>query len=226
MRKHLTSAIVVASLALAGCSQMAVAAERTVHAPAAQVTAKETGGKKIAIFAGGCFWGVEAVFSHVKGVSSAISGYHGGAAKDAKYDVVSGGRTGHAEAVRVVYDPKVVRYDELLRIFFSIPTDPTQLNRQGPDSGTQYRSALVPVNAQQRKVARAYLAQLDAANTWGGPTVTKVESYKGFYKAEAYHQDFALNNPSHPYIRRWDAPMIAALKATFPAEWRASFQPG
>jgi peptide-methionine (S)-S-oxide reductase len=206
----------------AACQQPATAAESVVSAPAAQRQAHETG-RQTAIFAGGCFWGVEGVFSHVAGVTSAVSGYHGGARKTAHYERVSDGDTGHAEAVRVTYDPARVRYDQLLRIFFSVVTDPTQLNRQGPDVGTQYRNALVPLTAEQRAVATAYLAQLRSSGVWHAPIVTRIEPYRGFYPAESYHQDFMRENPDHPYIRRWDAPKVAALHRLFPKQYKVSF---
>nr|WP_245228793.1 peptide-methionine (S)-S-oxide reductase MsrA [Pontixanthobacter sp. CEM42] len=210
-------------MALSGCASEALAAENVVAAPAAKRFANEGLGLKTAVFAGGCFWGVEGVFSHVKGVKSAVSGYHGGNAATATYDQTNTGVTGHAEAVRIVYDPKVVRYDELLRIFFSVVADPTLYNRQGPDRGSQYRAALVPVNAEQRKVASAYLKQMEASGKWSSPIVTKVERYKKFYEAEEYHQDFMIRNPTHGYIRRWDKPKVAALKRLYPSHYRAKF---
>lgn len=209
--------------ASASCTAPA-AAENFVAAPAAMRQSAESGGLKTAIFAGGCFWGVEAVFSHMKGVTSAVSGYHGGTERAAKYDVVSSGVTDHAEAVKVTYDPKIVRYDELLRVFFSVVADPTLRNRQGPDVGPQYRAALVPVSAEQNAVARAYLAQMKASRLWKAPIVTGVERAQGFYPAEDYHQDFALKNPNHGYIKRWDAPKVAALQRLYPGLYRASFQ--
>lgn len=215
--------LAAASLGLSACAGPATAAEEAVNAPAATRTAKEEKGLKTAIFAGGCFWGVEGVFSHVKGVSSVVSGYHGGTKASASYDLVSSGMTDHAEAVKVTYDPSVVRYDQLLRIFFSVVADPTLKNRQGPDVGTQYRSALVPVNAEQSAVAKAYLAQLGKSGLWSKPIATKVEPYKAFYAAESYHQDFMLKNPKHGYILRWDAPKVAAFKAMYPGFYRASF---
>ena len=216
--------ILAAALGLAGASCTApAAAENIVAAPAAKRQSQESG-LRTAIFAGGCFWGVEAVFSHMKGVKSAISGYHGGTAKSAKYDVVSSGLTDHAEAVRVTYDPKVVRYDQLLRVFFSVIADPTLRNRQGPDVGAHYRAALVPVSAEQNAVARAYLAQMKASGLWKRPIVTGIERAQGFYPAETYHQDFALKNPDHGYIKRWDAPKVAALKRMYPGHYSASFQ--
>ncbi len=216
--------LAASSLALAACAGPAIAAEEPVAAPAATRVAKEPAGLKTAVFAGGCFWGVEGVFSHVKGVKSAVSGYHGGTQKNASYDLVSSGITDHAEAVKITYDPAVVRYDQLLRIFFSVVADPTLKNRQGPDVGTQYRSAIVPMNAEQSAVAKAYLAQLGKSGLWGSkPIATKIEPYKAFYAAEAYHQDFMLANPTHGYIRRWDAPKVAALKRMYPGVYRPTF---
>ena len=212
------------ALAMAACSP-AIAAESTFDAPAAQRTAKEGRGLKTAIFAGGCFWGVEAVFSHTKGVTSAVSGYIGGSVANPTYDQVSAGTTGHAEAVRVTYDPSQVRYDQLLRVLFSVVADPTLKNRQGPDTGTQYRAAIFPLNAEQRQVANAYLAQMRSSGVWDRPIVVEVESGH-FYAAEEYHQDFARKNPDHPYIRRWDAPKVVALRAMYPSLYRSSFQTG
>ncbi len=221
--RHTFLPLAAASLALAGCGQVAHAADTVVKAPAAKQFANEGSGLKTAVFAGGCFWGVEAVFSHVKGVQSAVAGYHGGNAATATYERTNSGVTGHAEAVRITYDPKVVRYDQLLRIFFSVVADPTLHNRQGPDLGSQYRAALVPLNAEQRRVASAYLAQMKASGIWNRPIVTKIESYKKFYKGEEYHQDFALKNPDHGYIRQWDKPKIAALKRMYPSHYRTTF---
>jgi peptide-methionine (S)-S-oxide reductase len=215
--------LAAASLGLSGCAGPAEAAEEPVNAPAATRIAKEAKGLRKAVFAGGCFWGVEGVFSHVKGVTGVVSGYHGGTQKSASYDLVSSGVTDHAEAVQITYDPAVVRYDQLLRIFFSVVADPTLKNRQGPDVGTQYRAAIVPMNAEQGAVAKAYIAQMARSGVWKKPIVTGIESYKAFYPAETYHQDFMLKNPKHGYIRRWDAPKVAALKTMFPAHYRASF---
>jgi peptide-methionine (S)-S-oxide reductase len=219
----------VAILLLAVCQPvssaqaLAPSGESIVLAPAAEIQAHEAPGRKTAVFSGGCFWGIEAVFSHVKGVSSAVSGYQGGKASTATYDQVSQGDTGHAESVRVTYDPTVVRYDQLLRIFFSVGADPTQYNRQGPDSGTQYRSALVPLSPEQDKVARSYLLQLGSAHLWKGAIVTRVEPNRGFYPAESEHQDFMAKNPSHPYIAFWDAPKVAGLKQLFPQLYKTDF---
>lgn len=220
--KRLVPALAVITLALAACSGPVAAAEEPVDAPASVRLAKETG-LQTAIFAGGCFWGVEGVFSHVKGVKSAVAGYHGGSAGTAKYSMITAGGTAHAESVRITYDPAVIRYDELLRIFFSVVADPTLKNRQGPDIGSHYRTALVPTTAEQRAVAKAYLAQIDAAKLWPRPVVAKVETLRKFYPAEDYHQDFMAKNPRHGYIVRWDKPKVAALKAMFPAHYKPAF---
>jgi peptide-methionine (S)-S-oxide reductase len=190
-----------------------------IRIPAPTLKITETGKTQVAVFSGGCFWGIEGVFDHVKGVIRAESGYAGGTKADADYETVSNGTTRHAESVRVTYDPSVVSYTDLLQIFFSVGLDPTQLNRQGPDSGTHYRSALWPVTAEQVKAARAYLAQLSVKSPWGKKPVTKLESGT-FYPAEAYHQDFMKKNPNHPYIRSWDAPKVANLKRLFPDRYR------
>lgn len=171
-------------------------------------------GLQTAIFAGGCFWGVEAVFEHVRGVRNVVSGYAGGPQKLATYDAVGNGTTGHSEAVRITYDPRQVSYGRLLQIFFSVAHDPTQLNRQYPDTGPQYRSAIYPQTAGQKRAA-AYIAQLGATKAWLGKIVTRIEGGR-FYPAEAYHQDFMRKNPAQPYIRAHDAPKVAALKAGFP----------
>jgi len=220
--------ILVAGLAAAlvtACLQPAQA-EAVVSAPEAAVKAKEAKGYKTAVFAGGCFWGMEAVFSHVKGVSSVVSGFEGGARGDAHYEKVSTGTTGHAEAVRITYDPSVVRYDQLLQVFFGVASDPTQLNRQYPDAGTQYRNAIVPQSPEQAKVTADYLAQLRKLNLWKRPIVTAVEPNRGFFAAEDYHQDFAFKNPDHGYIRMWDVPKMAALKRVFPSLWKPDFTRG
>ena len=173
-------------------------------------------GTQTAVFAGGCFWGVEAIFRHVKGVSSAVSGYAGGTAKNPTYDMVSSGTTGHAEAVRVTFDPAQVSYGSLLRVFMSVAHDPTELNRQGPDVGTQYRSAIFYANAEQEKVARAYVAQLTAAKALRQPIVTQIAPLSMFYSAEAYHQNYLASHLTQPYIVINDLPKLAALKEQFP----------
>ncbi|MBB4640933.1 peptide-methionine (S)-S-oxide reductase [Rhizorhapis suberifaciens] len=199
---------------------LAMAAEKAVLAPPPQMNPASSRKQETVIFAGGCFWGVEGVFSHVKGVTSAVSGYSGGKGQSANYDAVSTGRTGFAEAVRVTYDPRIVRYGDLLRIFFSVVADPTTLNYQGPDHGTQYRSALFPLTPEQAKAARAYLGQLAQSGLWKGDIVTAIEPYRGFVAAEKYHQDFMQKNPRHPYILRWDQPKLAAFKKLFPQHYR------
>jgi peptide-methionine (S)-S-oxide reductase len=173
-------------------------------------------GKQTAIFAGGCFWGTQSVFERVKGVLQTTVGYSGGSAATATYDQVSTETTGHAESVEVVYDPSKLTYGQLLRIFFSVAHDPTQLNRQGPDVGTSYRSVIFYTNDDQKRIATAYIAQLDAAKIFPKPIVTQVTPLKGFYRAEDYHQDYALHNPWNPYIQICDRPKIEALKEQFP----------
>src|SRR5690242_2311071 len=186
--------------------------------PAAKVDLPlaSTPGKQTAVFAGGCFWGTQAVFERVKGVINTTAGYAGGSAATATYDQVTTETTGHAESVEVVYDPSKITYGQLLRIFFSVAHDPTQLNRQGPDVGTSYRSAIFYVNEEQKRIAAAYIAELDAARVFPAKIVTEVTPLKGFYRAEDYHQDFALKNPDHPYIQICDLPKIEALKKQFP----------
>jgi peptide-methionine (S)-S-oxide reductase len=218
---------VLTAAALAGAAMLAsqtlipaFAAERTVLVPAATTDAKATAPRAVAVLAGGCFWGMEAVFSHLKGVQAVTSGYAGGDAATANYDAVSTERTRHAEAIQVVYDPRQISYATLLRVYFSVAHNPTEMNRQGPDTGTSYRSAVFPGDAEQLRVARAYIAQLNAAKSWGKPLATRIESGR-FYPAETYHQDFAVKNPNHGYIRMWDAPKVAALQKTFPTLWNA-----
>jgi len=191
------------------------AAERAVPLPVARVDVPATASPQTAVFAGGCFWGMEAVFERVKGVKNVTAGYAGGTRDTATYDQVSTERTGHAEAVRITYDPRVVSYATLLRVYFSIAHDPTALDRQGPDSGPSYRSAIFPQDARQAAVARAYIAQLGAAKRFPQPIVTRIEQ-GGFFPAEDYHQRFYDRNPTHPYIVRWDKPKVAAFKAGFP----------
>jgi peptide-methionine (S)-S-oxide reductase len=178
------------------------------------------GGTETAVFAGGCFWGVQGVFQHVKGVKRAVSGYAGGAANTAQYEQVSDGNTGHAESVEVTFDPTKVTYGSLLQIYFSVAHNPTELNRQGPDSGTQYRSAIFPENAEQLRVAQAYITQLNAAHSFNKPIVTKLETYNGFYPAEDYHQDFLTEHPTYPYIVINDLPKVAQLKQLYPERYQ------
>jgi peptide-methionine (S)-S-oxide reductase len=176
-------------------------------------------GQENLVLAGGCFWGIQAVFKHVKGVTSSTSGYSGGAANTAEYETVSGGDTGHAESVKVVYDPSQITYGQLLRIFFAVH-NPTELNRQGPDTGTQYRSVIFYENPDQQKIADAYIKQLDAAKVFSGPIVTQVGPFKAFYTAEAYHQDYAAKHPNDPYIMICDLPKLSTLKKDFPDFYR------
>ncbi len=190
-------------------------AERAVPIPAPARDVVAAAQPHVAVFAGGCFWGMEAVFERVKGVTGVTAGYAGGTKATATYDQVSTETTGHAEAVRVAYDPKVVSYGTLLRVYFSVATDPTSLNHQGPDSGTSYRSAIFPQNPAQKLVAAQYIAQLKAAKAYPAPIVTKIET-GGFYPAEDYHQRFYDKNPTHPYIVAWDKPKVAAFRAAFP----------
>jgi peptide-methionine (S)-S-oxide reductase len=188
-----------------------------IAAPATIVV--EPNGTQTAVLAGGCFWGIEGVFERVKGVTSVESGYSGGPKTNADYETVSTGRTGHAESVRIRYNPALVSYNDLLHIFFSVTHDPTQLNRQGPDTGSQYRTAIFPATAAQKKAATAYIAQLNKAGYWKKPIVTKIEAFS-FFPAEAYHQDFMARNPNQGYIVAWDKPKVANLKRLFPNRYR------
>jgi peptide-methionine (S)-S-oxide reductase len=192
--------------------------ERAAPIPPAKVDVArvQSSSKQTAVFAGGCFWGTQAVFERVKGVIQTTAGYSGGAANTANYDDVSTETTGHAESVRVVYDPSKITYGELLRVFFSVAHDPTQLNRQGPDVGTSYRSVIFYANDDQKRIAEAYIAQLDAAHVFPKPIVTQVTPLKAFYPGEDYHQDYALKNPTSMYTFICDRPKIAALKQQFP----------
>ena len=215
-------AVLTAVLVLVAATATSVAS-RQVPAPVAAPLVDSTvrsSPEDTAVFAGGCFWGVEAVFEHVKGVKSAVSGYAGGSAGNPSYEQVSTGDTGHAESVQVIYDPAQVSYGKLLQIFFSVAHDPTQLNRQGPDRGTQYRSEIFYNNPQQQQVAESYIKQLTAAKTFSRPIVTKVEKLRGFYPAEAYHQDYLAHHPDQPYIVINDQPKVAALKKQFPDIYR------
>jgi len=215
----LRNLVVAALLGTAACSG-AIAAERMVTAPAPITDAPLAAGRlQTAVFAGGCFWGVEGVFERIKGVQSVRSGYAGGAKATALYQVVGTGMTGHAEAVEIKYDPAKVSYGTLLRILFSVAHDPTQLNRQGPDTGSQYRSAIFPQTTEQATLARAYVAQLATAKTWPGKIVTTLETGKPFYPAEGYHQNYLRANPDQPYIVYNDLPKVAGLKERFPTLW-------
>jgi len=216
MTKYFLPFAAIGAIALAFFSSPIAHAERveSIPPPAKDVPAATR--PAVAVFAGGCFWGMEAVFERVKGVSKVTAGYAGGTAATATYEQVSSETTGHAEAIRIVYDPRVVSYGTLLQIYFAAAHDPTSLNRQGPDSGPSYRSAIFPQNAAQRAVAAAYIAQLTAKKAFPKPIVTKLES-GGFWPAEEYHQRFFDRNPNHPYIVAWDKPKVAAFRAAFPS---------
>jgi peptide-methionine (S)-S-oxide reductase len=192
----------------------AAEAPHVIPAPVADEAAR--GDLETAVLAGGCFWGVQGVYQHVKGVTRAVSGYAGGDKRSAIYEIVGTGATGHAESVSVTFDPHQISYGKILQIYFSVAHDPTQLNRQGPDSGTQYRSAIFPADEEQAKVAKAYIEQLDKTRIFEGPIVTKIEPGRTFYPAEDYHQDFLTLNPRNPYIVYNDLPKVAALKKLFP----------
>ncbi|WP_313694317.1 peptide-methionine (S)-S-oxide reductase MsrA [Achromobacter mucicolens] len=227
MSKHPSLRQLCAALATAGgllMSSATPAAERAfiIPPPAADqaASAAATATQEKAVIAGGCFWGVQAVFQHVKGVSNAVSGYAGGQAGTANYNAVGSGRTGHAEAVEITYDPRQISYGQLLQIYFSVAHDPTQLNRQGPDHGTQYRSAVFPANDSQRKVAEAYIAQLNKTGVYPKALATTIEPLQAFYPAEDYHQDYLVRNPNSLYIVINDVPKVENLAKTFPDWWR------
>jgi peptide-methionine (S)-S-oxide reductase len=216
-----TALLIAAGASLTGLRSSAETAH-TVPAPAIdeQPAAADTGVSETAVLAGGCFWGVQGVFQHVSGVSNAVSGYAGGEAKTAHYDVVGGGGTGHAESVQITFDPTKISYGRILQIYFSVAHDPTQLNRQGPDVGTQYRSAIFPANPAQARIAKAYIAQLNQARVFNAAIVTKIEPDRPFYAAEDYHQDFMTKHPFHPYIVYNDLPKVDDLKRLFPETYR------
>jgi peptide-methionine (S)-S-oxide reductase len=226
MAKNKAFAIATLAAAMGACALVALrpslAAEEAhlVPAPALDEPAKPA--SETAVFAGGCFWGVQGVFQHVRGVTSAVSGYSGGGRLTASYPTVSTGTTGHAESVRVTFDPQRVSYGKLLQIYFSVVADPTTLDRQGPDEGTQYRSELFATSAEQAKVAEAYIAQLGQAHVFAAPIVTKVSRFKAFYPAEGYHQNYLTLHPDQPYIAYNDLPKVDALKRFFPDYYAAS----
>ncbi|MGO9429713.1 peptide-methionine (S)-S-oxide reductase MsrA [Rhodoblastus sp.] len=196
-------------------------ADEALRVPPPAVDEPVSGSREVAVLAGGCFWGVQGVFQHVNGVTGAVSGYAGGDKGQAQYETVSSGRTGHAESVRVTFDPRQISYGRILQIYFSVAHDPTELNRQGPDTGTQYRSAIFPTDAEQARVAKAYIAQLEQAHAFNAPIVTKIEPDRTFYPAEAYHQDFLALNPTYPYIVYNDLPKVANLKRLYPEVYRS-----
>jgi peptide-methionine (S)-S-oxide reductase len=218
MTRLLAHASALILMVIFACTIACNAGDRGLAVPSPEVDAALATGKsqQTAVLAGGCFWGIQAVFQHVKGVISATSGYSGGAANTAQYERVSEGDTGHAESVKIVYDPAQITYGQLLRVFFSVAHDPTQLNRQGPDTGSQYRSSIFYSTDDQKRIAEAYIAQLDKAKVFPGPIVTQVVALKAFYPAEAYHQDYAARHPDNPYIVYNDAPKVAHLRQEFP----------
>jgi peptide-methionine (S)-S-oxide reductase len=205
--------------AVMGLSWLHAAEAPTVIAPPAVDSPKAAGSLQTAVLSGGCFWGVQGVFQRVHGVRKVLSGYSGGRRGDAHYETVSSGSTGHAESVQITFDPAEVSYGKLLQIFFSVAHDPTQLNRQGPDDGTQYRSNIFYANEQQKKIAQEYIQQLNASKVYRRPIVTRVDPLEAFYPAEAYHQDFLIRNPRYPYIVFNDLPKIGDLKRLFPDDY-------
>lgn len=213
------AALLLAAIAIS-LSHVHAGAVPAIPAPAGDESGIEAT-TAVAVIAGGCFWGVQGVFQHVDGVLNAVSGYAGGAASSAHYDDVGSGDTGHAEAVQITYDPRRITYGRILQIYFSVAHDPTQLNRQGPDHGTQYRSAIFPVTQEQGQIAKAYIAQLNQARVYGAAIATRIEPGKTFYPAERYHQDFLARNPTHPYIVIHDLPKVAELKRVFPEAYRS-----
>ena len=219
MKKFLLG-IVSAATVVAFAGQPSGATEMVRVVPVAAIDVPATPGRAVAVLAGGCFWGLEGVFDHVAGVTKVVSGYAGGAAATAHYEVVGTGMTGHAESVEITYDPKTISFGTLLRIYFSVATDPTQLNHQQPDSGTQYRGTIFAQNPAQAKVATAYIAQLNRGKAYSAPLVTTVETGKPFYAAEGYHQNFLARNSDYPYIVTFDLPKVAALKKLFPANYK------
>ena len=225
MTKNLGKAalLALASVAAFGLLAARSGAEeaRAIPPPTVAQTSEPQATMETAVLAGGCFWGVQGVFQHVAGVKNAVSGYAGGEEETAHYDDVGTGRTGHAESVKVTFDPRKIGYGKILQIYFSVAHDPTQLNRQGPDKGTQYRSAIFPVDGEQARIAKRYIAELDAARVFDAAIVTKIEPGHQFYAAEDYHQDFLALNPTYPYIVVNDAPKIAALKRLLPDVYRA-----
>jgi peptide-methionine (S)-S-oxide reductase len=216
MRRHFTHSVPALLLALGAPFFLHAGSSKPFPAPAVDIPASQDAAPQTAVFAGGCFWGVEAVFEHLKGVKNAVSGFSGGASSTAHYEVVSTGRTGHAESVKVTFDPAQITYGQMLTVFFSVAHNPTELNRQGPDTGTQYRSVIFYANDEQKRVANAYIQQLNQAKIFKHPIVTEVVPLQAFYPAEAYHQHFLQNNPTYPYIVYNDLPKLAALKKEYP----------
>jgi peptide-methionine (S)-S-oxide reductase len=221
---HTKIKTIVAALALAACGGAcrvgADAIDKVIPAPALDTPAAETAGLQTAVLAGGCFWGLQGMFEHVNGVTKVVAGYSGGSKETAHYEMVGTESTGHAESVEVTFDPKRISYGQILRLYFAVAHDPTELNRQGPDSGPSYRSEIFFKSPAQERIARAYVEQLTKGNVFKGPIVTKIEPLKGFYPAEDYHQDFLIRNPTYPYIVLNDLPKVGALKRVYPELYR------
>jgi peptide-methionine (S)-S-oxide reductase len=216
MSKKTTRMFAMILAVLAGAVACQAGSKAPVPSPVVDEAKATAAGKQTFVIAGGCFWGIQAVFQHVKGVVNATSGYSGGSVKNPDYEQVSSGQTGHAESVQVIYDPSQITYGELLRVFFSVALDPTELNRQGPDEGTQYRSVIFYGTDEQKHIAEAYIAQLNQAKVFSGPIVTQVTPLKAFYPAEGYHQNYATTHPYQPYIAINDAPKVEHLRKEFP----------
>jgi len=216
MSRVLLALLVTSLLTMPACRAATATTGNALPNPLIDAPLATTKGEQTAVIAGGCFWGIQAVFEHVKGVISVSAGYSGGSADTAHYEMVSEGNTGHAESVRIKYDPSQVSYGQLLKVYFAVAHDPTELNRQGPDTGTQYRSAIFYGNEEQKKIAQAYIAQLSKARVFQRPIVTQVVALKAFYEAEAYHQDYAQNHPDEPYIAINDLPKVAELRKQLP----------
>jgi peptide-methionine (S)-S-oxide reductase len=221
---HTKIKTIVAALALAACGGAcrvgADAIDKVIPAPALDTPAAEAAGLQTAVLAGGCFWGLQGMFEHVNGVTKVVAGYSGGSKETAHYEMVGTESTGHAESVEITFDPKRISYGQLLRLYFAVAHDPTELNRQGPDSGPSYRSEIFFKSPAQERIARAYVEQLTKGNVFKGPIVTRIEPLKGFYPAEDYHQDFLIRNPTYPYIVQNDLPKVGALKRVYPELYR------
>jgi peptide-methionine (S)-S-oxide reductase len=220
MKSRTIQAGLTASLLVFAACAAADGAAKPIPAPLIDEAKPGGQGSETVVLSGGCFWGMQGLFEHVKGVRQAVAGYSGGAASSAQYETVSTGTTGNAESVKITFDPSVISYGRILRIFFSVAHDPTEMNRQGPDEGTQYRSEVFFANPQQEKIARAYIGQLDRAHVFAAPIATRVDRFTGFYPAEAYHQDYLIRHPDSPYIVVNDLPKIAGLKSTYPDLYR------
>src|SRR3954467_7053138 len=219
---HMKKPLILIALAIFGlsCGASADAVNKAIPAPDLDTPGAEATRAQVAVLAGGCFWGLQGMFEHVQGVTKVVAGYSGGSKETARYEIVGTERTGHAESVEITFDPKRITYGQLLRLYFSVAHDPTELNRQGPDSGPSYRSEIFFSSPAQERIAKAYVEQLTKGKVFKGPIVTRIEPLKGFYPAEDYHQDFLIHNPNHPYIMRNDLPKIDALKRVYPELYR------